>query len=90
MVGAVRRMLHQVGVTDLEPVYVEADDCSVDDSIDLCKAGVPTTLSLQIGHGYFGANRYEYDTDGQLDSCWTLYMGEDFHEAARKLVAAAA
>ncbi len=85
--AVIGRKLREASVTGVEPVYVDADDPSVDDAIELRMAGVPTSLSIQLGRGYYGVNRYLYE-DGQLDGFASVYFGPSFDDAVSKLIAA--
>lgn len=85
LVNHVNARLSAANILGAVAAYVEADDCSTDDEIEIRIAGVAASVSIQVGRGYYGVNRYFY-VDGELDGAQHLYTGRDFAAAVERLV----
>lgn len=68
--------------------YVPAEEECEDDEIQICCLDDPLPVSIQIGPGYIGTNRYFYDATGQLEAMQSLYLGVNIRAAAQSAATA--
>lgn len=83
--NAIQKINAQIQKTDpqLNAVFYPAEDESVDDSITVHRGETPTGISLQIGAGYFGVNRWVEDEMAMHHH----FVGDDLDAAVEALIA---
>ena len=86
MISSINAMLSQSGNIGLTAHFVDADDETMDDEIEVRMAGVSISVSMQVGANYYGVGRLSY-TNGEIDGVEHLYVGASFKAAAARLIA---